>query len=966
MMGAMKIAIALAALSVALVTAALISPTPRSYDLGAPGDAYVGRNFYGPEREAGASFRWSGPDAALIIPDPYARMAVLNMRLHGNPNLAPLALYGGAGDAPIAQIRPGPVWRVYRLLVPHGQLWDSSGRPATIRLTVDAGPPRPDDPRALGVAIDYLSVQPLAGGPAGLAAAFGAALLLCWAAALLTAGAWLAARSLAPPAAAPALDRAMLGCGALLGAGLALWAWRAPDTLRWALPLSWPWPSAASLAMLTLWGASSWRAAGGAPRRAQGMAALATAGVAGLAHLLLLLPFGADVRGLAALAILGLPGALLARLLLRDEPDRLEQIFFGLCGALALPALLLMALQLLPGPLPGWLLLVLCDAQSALVGLALLRRPAPRLAAPAGQAHPLLPLGLIMLLAAAFRLPFLGRPELHDDEASAIAAAARLVAGQPDQLMIQLKGPAQSLLPAGPIALSGQISELVARAPFALAGLGVVLGGYLLARRMLGAAHAPAALLVALLLALDGFLIAFSRIIQYQSIVMIMGLGAAICCWRFYRGEGRPLPQLVAAAILLALGLLGHYDAIYGAPALAWLVLAGGRRRGWRPADWLRGLAAPVGIGAALLGSFYLPFALHPHFSKAADHIGERSGQQSGGWALYNNLGGSYFLASFYTTAPALWALIGGAALTLAAASLIYVRPRPLGGLLAGLILASAADLLRGPDRSLLMGAPGLVALACALPLLGLILAPATPAALRLALIWFVSAAVPIGFLLAQPRTHMHVADIPATMIVGWGLAALAERADRRGLIWPQLALGLAATALVAVASPYAYALFVRQTPEYQREFPMAHLAAYPALAADRLDSPIGGSGRLGYPAEDGWKTIGELYRRGVLHGPFASNQSTELAGWYTRGLLRCGATPNYYLIAGALLDPPIPASYHLFGAVVVDGQRQLSIYSRSPVGSPPQIFDAADFRAAFDNQPLPVLPPAEAACGQG
>jgi hypothetical protein len=502
--------------------------------------------------------------------------------------------------------------------------------------------------------------------------------------------------------------------------------------------------------------------------------------------------------------------------------------------------------------------------------------------------------------------------------------------------------------------------------PFLLAGMGVVLGGYLLARRLLGGAGAWAGLAVAAILACDGFLIAFSRIVQYQSVVMIMVIGAFWCCWRFYQGAARPGPDLIAAAVMMAVALLSHYDAIYVGPALAWLVVAGGMRRGWRARQWAGALAGPIALGGGLLASFYLPFVLHPHFSEAVNHIGERSGQQQGaGWVLYNNLRGSYLLATFYNTTPAVSVAAAGLAITLALALVAYVRPRPLGYLLAGLILVASTDLLRGPGGSLLMLNSWLAAAAIGLPIVALSLSRATPIALRAPLIWFGAAFISISFLLEQPRTHMHVMDVPAALLIGSGIAALG-RATSRPMPWLRSGLAAIAAALVIIAAPYAYTLFVRQSPEYQRSFPMAAIPAYPARGTEDPSLTIGGSGRLGYPTQDGWKAVGELYRSGVLSGPFASNQSTEVAGWYTRGLMRCNARPEYYIIAMSLTNPAIPANYQLFGMIQVAGRNQLLIYSRQPRSAPPQIFDGAQFLSAFDRQPIPRLPTAETGCPQG
>ena len=76
----------------------------------------------------------------------------------------------------------------------------------------------------------------------------------------------------------------------------------------------------------------------------------------------------------------------------------------------------------------------------------------------------------------------------------------------------------------------GQIVEHVARLPFALAGVGAVLAFYSLARQLLGGL---AALVAGLLLAVNGYFVAFGRILQYDSLAFFLGIVGLICCWRF-------------------------------------------------------------------------------------------------------------------------------------------------------------------------------------------------------------------------------------------------------------------------------------------------------------------------------------------------------------------------------------------------------------------------------------------------
>src|SRR5262245_41088986 len=119
--------------------------------------------------------------------------------------------------------------------------------------------------------------------------------------------------------------------------------------------------------------------------------ALTVAGLVLLAHAILAAPLPVAWRGAAALLLLGLPGALLALSLFEGEREPLTQIFLGLCGAIGLAALLLLALQALPGPLPWWLVLGVFDALSALLSVWLLGRPAREWAAPAGRLYRYLP-----------------------------------------------------------------------------------------------------------------------------------------------------------------------------------------------------------------------------------------------------------------------------------------------------------------------------------------------------------------------------------------------------------------------------------------------------------------------------------------------------------------------------------------------------------------------------------------------
>ena len=170
----------------------------------------------------------------------------------------------------------------------------------------------------------------------------------------------------------------------------------------------------------------------------------------------------------------------------------------------------------------------------------------------------------VLLVAALVRLPSLGYSEFQGDEAVIMQRAAQALAGDDGELFLHQKGPVEILVPMSVWALSGTVTEWQVRLPFSLVGLLSVLVVTCLADRWFGA---RAGVIAGLLLAINGFLVAFSRIVQYQNFVVAMG-GLSLLWLLTYRRHGR-LVDLVLAAVFLAYGLLAHYDAVLVVPAAA-------------------------------------------------------------------------------------------------------------------------------------------------------------------------------------------------------------------------------------------------------------------------------------------------------------------------------------------------------------------------------------------------------------
>ncbi|NTW01073.1 MAG: glycosyltransferase family 39 protein [Oscillochloris sp.] len=904
--------VAMVAISLSL---ALLHPEPETINVGTPGDGYFLANFYPAEVNGESSYRWSGLGARLLIPAVYQRPAMITMRLQG-------ANFAQPEDLRLSVEQPGQIpaafkistgWRVYQLLLPPSTSTTSFGDQTAINLVAPLTAPSSNDPRPLGFVLDSVKLRYL--GLAPLIPPITRALVLTW---MLGIIGWAGVKAGRNP-----VQLYAPGAVALLGLGAALWAWRDPGGFAWGVPSPPLWLLLASSLLLAGWDglrrvATRWDVL----KHSWLYPYTGWIAVLALGHLALLLPL--PWRALAALPILGMPGWLIARLLFPEEDDLLTQGFLGLCGGLTVAPLLILALQTIPGPLPAWLLLLTANILSAVMIWLHTRRAGPQPTARSPQPSPsrrLPPAAYLLLIALALRLTLLGGAEFQGDEARAMLLAAGVAQGEDSILLKHTKGPVEALLPAGPLILAGSDSEWGARLPFTLAGFGLLIGVMVLARELFAAndkqrapkgrwptiiGEWPMIATVAVgLLTTDGFALGFARIVQYQSIVLLTSAGAFWACWRFYAGGTHPMRYLVSAAVLFAVGLLAHYDAGMVAPALAWLVLAGGWRRGWRWREWLGGLIVPVLVGGALLASFYIPYVTSESFGAVTKYLSWRVNQGNAAGPIFNNLPLYLKILSFYN-APQLVPIM----------------------------------------------AVALVAAICLLPF-------ASGSARALA-IWFAAPFIAESFLIADPRTHFYSAHPAAALLIGYAVAALVSVLKRGRVSLPTpLRLGAAALGVLwlSVSLSYAQLLYLRQFPEYQRAFPDARPDILRASYGERLPR----AGYFGFPHSDGWKAAAELYRSGIISGSYNTNQNHWLAGWYMRDAPRCMDSPDYYLIAeGETVTRDYPAGYNLLGEVEVGPRRALAIYSRTPVTGPPQIFQIEDSAAEFNARPVESFPAAQ------
>lgn len=612
------------------------------------------------------------------------------------------------------------------------------------------------------------------------------------------------------------------------------------------------------------------------------------------------------VAGLVHSALV--PGLLLAFALVpSDEVDAVEWLTLALGFGIVVLVLGGLVLALLPGRLVpysvvGWTLLV-----TLVISVFAFRRGINWEPPRAGCRVDWIGAGLVLLLAAGFRLPGLGYTEFQGDETEVILRATGVVQNLPDALFYHGKGPGEVVVVALHYGLLGVLSEGAARLPFALAGVGGTLAFYVVARRLLGG---PGGLVAGLLMAFNGYFVAFSHITQYQTLVLLLGMLGLWCAVRWSQGGASHWPVL--AGVFVGTAALAHYDAVFFLPPITLAALWRIRWRGLLDYDelapWLRGAAG----GAIVLALFFVPYLDSPLFALVTGRIEDRVGAG----LPHNNLPGIVASGTLYL----------GTVLPLLVAGLIA-----FGALLALVVRSGSTN--GGPP-----------------PLRGLPTSPPVRVWL-LALVW---AAVPLlfyAFVARKPGTHVHVATSGLLLLAGCGAASIWA-----AIRWPAPRFALAGLLAggLALVGAYLVPIYLQSTAEVVRENKVASLPL-----AWRPPGGLPAKERFGFPYQAGWKAVGVLFADGTLSGSYDSNEQPQVTHWYTRGVWRCSAMPRYYLIAESVQDEietpsrTIGNEYHKIGTVTVAGESKLEVYERGRAagGVRPTTWPVEQFADQFERQ---------------
>ncbi len=243
-----------------------------------------------------------------------------------------------------------------------------------------------------------------------------------------------------------------------------------------------------------------------------------------------------------------------------------------------------------------------------------------------------------LLIALFFRFYNLGYSDFQGDEAK-IFLYRTLDQDFISTLFTNSKGPGQYIV----VYLMDKIYGIIGggfdqepffRIPFALVGGGSVWLFYRLGKLFGGK---NAGLYACILASLNGFFIAFSRIVQYQSFNILLSLISSIFFIIYLKNKSKK--HLFVSGFVSAIGFLFHYDAIfYIVPQCIILLLSLNRE------TLIRNISAYI-FGLSFVLVFFLPYIFSSSFYSTINYI---LNERSIGFFSYDSIYYGFKLISIY------------------------------------------------------------------------------------------------------------------------------------------------------------------------------------------------------------------------------------------------------------------------------------------------------------------------------
>ena len=622
--------------------------------------------------------------------------------------------------------------------------------------------------------------------------------------------------------------------------------------------------------------------------------------------------------------------------------NELEYLALGAGLSFALSILVVLNLQWLPGELTigrillGSNLLIVLGAAIALIRHDKGSDEASQRTKPPSHTV-LVVLLLILLLGGALRVVNLDYSEFQDDEVDIVQVSLSAIQGDKHAVLNDTRGPVRTMLAAAFFLYTDRVGEIDVRWPTAVASVAGILGVFCLGRRLF---NPTVGLLAAAIVAVEGINLGYGRIVQQESLVNLMVVMAVLCFVLAYERTDRTTTRFyhILGILLFSVGLLAHYEVGLMAPLLLWLWIGSEGppflRQSWRV------VLLNAAVLVLILGSFYIPFFLSPAFEETYQHYSS----DILGSGLADNLRQFMSVTSFYNS---IFLVVPLVLLFIFAYSHVLAQRRQWVGWFYGLgSLALCSVGLAHPGRLAPLGLLWFGSLVIVLILTSPRVetqpsskdshSKSSPTTwqtseyntFKIIFVWLMLYFIPYLYIVGLPRMHYYTFTFPWAMVSAYGLYKLWRVLSAKPL---RVVLVTVLGICYALAIYHGITLFVSHTPEWAMFQPEKPIPFHPQLHTGRPGE------YFGFPQTSGWRTIAELYRTGILRGPYETNELHQKVDWYLRRLLREPGKNRYYFIAedphriqaGPPPAPFVPDDYQEIGVVTVAGEPKLHVFER-------------------------------------
>ena len=421
---------------------------------------------------------------------------------------------------------------------------------------------------------------------------------------------------------------------------------------------------------------------------------------------------------------------------------------------------------------------------------------------------------ILFVTACALRLVNLGYSDYQGDEIKALFLPD---SGQTlsSFLLDQRKGPVQFIVTFIIKFINPTYSnELITRLPFAIAGIFAVLVFYKLLKMH---TDEDTAFFASFFLSTNGFLIAFSRIVQYQSFVILFMLLTLYFFSLAAKTEQWKTKGIYLGFICWTVSILSHYDGIFIFPFAFYLLFQTFKGR----SSSRKTLVLALTLFITLIAVFYIPFIL----SLSQNTLEYWQNRLSGGG---EKISSSRYLFTVYHPIYTIH---------------IYTLLASLG------LLSMLAQKLK--KRSFFDAA-------------------------MFILIWFIVPAIFLELAVNIPGTHIFTYLIPLSFFIGYGVKTIKDC-----IFWfikHNIANVLAYIGIFIVFAflfLQAYAVFVDHTNEYPWEEEKFLIWEFPK------PTPIFHLSMFGFPYYRNWEGIRDIVLASSNNGYYSTNERESITRYY-------------------------------------------------------------------------------------